>query len=159
MEPSPDNKKQRQALLFLCRFLTLRLLHKIMLVLLSVTGLVLSLLDRTQFAPYGIAVLCLLLPSFICGASSDTGNRDSDAPLSGLYDRYHCSPSAFFSYHITFLLCSLLLLFWHFLQHTPLLVLGASLPLIYLAINLGLYPVMSLFLFWYCHRRLMDGGL
>ncbi len=158
MEPSQDSKKQRQALLFLCRFLALRLLHKVMLVLLSVTGLILSLLDRTQFAPYGIAILCLLLPSFICGSSSGTEKKGGDAPLSDLYDQYHCSPVAFFSYRITFLLCSFLLLFWHFLPNTPLL-LRASLPLIYLAINLGFYPVTSLFLFWYCHRRLMDGGL
>jgi len=159
MEPSQDNKKHRQALLLLCRFLTLRLLHKIMLVLLSATGLVLSLLDRTQFAPYGIAVICLLLPSFLCGASSHTEKKDGDAPLSDLYHRYRCSPVAFSSYRITFLLCSLLLLFWHFLQNTPLLLLGASLPLIYLAINLALYPLVSRLLFWYCHRRLMDGNL
>lgn len=75
MEPSQDSKKHRQALLFLCRFLALRLLHKVMLVLLSVTGLVLSFLDRTQFAPYGIAILCLLLPSFICGSSSGSEKR------------------------------------------------------------------------------------
>lgn len=159
MEPSQNNKKQRQALFLLCRFLTLRLLHKIMLVLLFSTGLVLSFSDRTQFAPYGIAVICLLLPSFICGASSDTEKKGGDAPLSSLYHRYRCSHAAFFSYHITFLLCSLLLLCWHFLQKTPLLLLGASLPLIYLALNLAFYPLVSYVLFWYCHRRLMDGSL
>lgn len=159
-ESTQNTKEQRQVLLILCRYLSLRLLHRFMLILLSVTGILLSLINRPLFAPYGIAVLCLILPPFISGSyTSDSKKENGDTPLSVLYDRYHYSPIALLSYRVSFLLCSLLLFFWHFLQNPELLLFGISLPLLYLAVNLASYPIASRLLFRYFHHRLMSGSL
>lgn len=159
-ESTQNTKEQRQALLILCRFLSLRLLHRFMLILLSATGILLSLMNRPQFAPYGIAVLCLVLPPFINGSYANGPEKEnSAAPLSVLYGRYRYSPAAFLSYRISFLLCSLLLFFWHFLQKPEFLLSGISLPLLYLAVVLAFYPVAGRLLFLYFHHRLMNGSL
>ncbi|MGN1084405.1 MAG: hypothetical protein ACI4QX_05345 [Lachnospiraceae bacterium] len=163
MEPTEsahNSKKQQQVLLALCRFLSLRLLHGFMLILLFATGCTLSLLNRSQFAPYGIAVVCLILPSFISGSSGNPSKKEnSDMPLATLCNRYHYSPVFVFSYRVSFLLCSLLLFFWHLIQNPVLSLWGISLPLLYLAVNLALYPILSRCLFWHFHRRLMSGRL
>lgn len=159
-ESTQNTKEQRQALLLLCRFLSLRLLHRIMLILLSATGILLSLIARPQFAPYGIAVICLILPPFISGSYTDSSKKESgNTPLSVLYDRYRYSPIALLSYRVSFLLCSLLLFLWYFLQNSGLLLCGIPLPLLYFAFNLAFYPIASRLLFRYFHHRLMNGSL
>lgn len=159
-EHTEQSKNQKQTLFSLCRFLSLRLMYRSMLILLFVTGIVLSLIHRAQFAPYGIAVVYLLLPSFI-NFSADTSAKkeNNDTPLSILCNKYHYSPSALFSYRISYFLCSLLLFIWHLIQ-TPVLYLGGlSLPLFYLILNLALFPIISRILFWNLHHRLMEGRL
>lgn len=159
-ESTQNTKEQRQALLLLCRFLSLRLLHRFMLILLSATGILLSLLARPQFAPYGIAVICLILPPFISGSYTNGSKKENGStPLSVLYDRYHYSPIAFLSYRVSFLLCSLLLFCWSFLQNSELLLFSIPLPLLYLAVNFAFYPIASQLLFRYFHHRLMNGSL
>ncbi len=152
--------QQRRTLLLLCRFLGLGILYRFMPVLLSVTGIFLTLTHRTQFAPYGISLLCLLIPSFLNNSpDKQTKKENSDTSLSVLYKRYHYSPSAFSGYRITILLCEILLIFWHILQNPVLTVCGFSLPLLYLAVCLALYPVLSHILFRHFHRKLMNGSL
>ncbi len=151
---------QRQRLLVLCRFLSARICYRFMPVLLAGTGLVLSLLGQSQFAPYGIALVCLILPSFLTGSSSETTKKEnSDIPLSGLYRRYHFSPSVFTAYRISLLLCILLLLAWHMIQSVPVTVFGISIALLYLATTFALYPLLSHILFAVFHHRLMHGRL
>lgn len=151
---------EKQQLLLLCRFLALRLSYRFMLLLLSVTGVVLTLLRQTQFAPYGIALICLLLPSFLSDPiQSRTKKENSDLPLSVLFRRYHYSPSTFTGYRITLSLCMLLLLVWHKVRTTPLILFGASLPLLYLALCLALSTLLSRVLFFFFHHRLMNGTL
>ena len=152
--------KQRQRLFSLCRFLSVRICYRIMLLLLSVTGLFYTLLGQSLFAPYGIALVCLILPAFLSGSSyEDAKKENSDAPLSGLYRRYHYSPAFFTAYRIALILCALLLLVWHKVQSPPITLCGASLPLLYLVISLALYPILSRILCFIFHRRLMNGLL
>ena len=149
---------QRQSLLILCRFLAMRISYRIMIILLSATGLFLSLRQTTLFAPYGIALVCLILPAFL-GDSVPKKKENSDTPFSALYKRYHYSPVTFVTNRITLLLCMLLLLAWHMLQHSPITLFGMSLPLFYLALCLILCPVLSRILFFIFHRRLMNGTM
>lgn len=153
---APD---QRQCLQALCRFLSARICYRFMLILLSGTGLFFTLCGSSQFAPYGIALVCLILPAFLTGSSSETTTKkeNSNVPLSGLYRRYHYSPSSFNTYRISLLLGMLLLFIWHLVQPTPITVFGVSVALLYLALNLALYPVLSRILFLIFHRRLMNG--
>jgi len=150
---------QRQILLSLCRLISLRLLHKGTILLLFATGALLSLLGKSQFAPYGIALIYLLLPTFIGNSTQETAKKENSAPLAYLCGKYHYSPSAFFSYRISFLLCSALLFCWHISLRTPLQLGRISLPLFYLAIHLALYPILSRLFFLLLHRKLMDGEL
>ena len=64
-EQNDTASKQRRQLLTLCRFLGIRITYRLMLLLLCGTGLLLTAFGRTQFAPFGIALVCLLLPSFL----------------------------------------------------------------------------------------------
>lgn len=156
-----DAAFQNRRLLFnLCRFLALRISYRFMLFLLTVTGLFLTVLSRTLFAPYGIALLCLLLPVFLSDSvKAQKETENSDTPLSVLYKRYHYSPVMLTTYRITLLLCMLLLFVWHKVQTLPILLFGISLPLLYLAFALALTPVLSRLLFFFFHRRLMNGSL
>lgn len=151
---------ERQSLHILCRFLALRTACRFFPVLLSVTGLLLTVFGNSQFAPYGIALIYLILPTFLSGSVKQPKQKENrDIPLSALYKRYHYSPVLTTSYHITLTLCMLLLLVWHKVQHTPLTLLGISVPLIYLALCLAFVPVLSRILFFRFHRRLMNGIL
>lgn len=153
-------KAERRALLTLCRFLASRLSYRFTLLLLTACGIFLTLMGKTYFAPYGIALIGLLLPSFLGGASTDsTKKENTDAPLSFLYQRHHYSPSMHFCYRCSFLLCALLLLFWHLLQHPTLSFCGLSLPLLCLVLSLAAPVLLNHLLFLYFHRRLMDGAL
>jgi hypothetical protein len=155
-----SHSEQRQALFALCRFLSARITYRSMLVLLSVTGLLFTVLGQTQFAPYGIALLCLLLPSFLNDSvKANKKQENREFPLSALYKRYHYSPVAFTTYRITLLLCMLLLLIWHSTQIASSRFLGMSVPLVLLALFLALYPVLSRILLFVFHRRLMNGTL
>ena len=149
---------QRRQLFALCRFLSARLSYRFMLVLMTATGVLLTLLGRTQFAPYGIALLCLILPSFLQGSVKvSTQKENSDTLMTVLYKRYHYSPVLFTTYRITLLLCMLLLFVWYRVQQTPLTLFGISVPLLFLALCLALYPILSRLLFLLFHRRLMNG--
>lgn len=153
---------QRQSLLTLCRFVVTRLMYRLMLLLLSVTGLFLTLSHRTQFAPYGIVLLCLLLPAFLNDSLTSRLNpkkENNDTPLHSLYRRYHYSPIVFTEYRISLLLCMLLLLIWHKVQSPALTLFGASLPLLYIVLCLALYSILSRGLFLILHHRLMNGKL
>lgn len=151
---------QRQQLFTLCRFLSVRISYRFMLLLLSSTGIFLTALRRTQFAPYGIALVCLLLPSFLSDSiKAKKEKENSDIPLSALYKRYHYSPVMFTSYRITGTLCMLLLFVWHTLQTPPLTLFGISVPLLYLVLSLALSPILSRVLFFVLHRRLMSGTM
>ncbi len=159
-ENTPTANEQRKRLLALCRFLSAQLCYRFMLVLLTVTGLFLTLLGQSQFAPYGIALVCLLLPTFLTGSSQEnTKKENSEVPLSGLYRRYHYSPSFFNAYRISLLLGMLLLFAWHQIQSVPVTLFGISVALLYLAVNLALYPVLGRILYVILHRRLMNGRL
>lgn len=156
----PSGKAERRALLTLCRFLAFRLSYRFTLLLLTACGIFLSLMGKTYFAPYGIALIGLLLPSFLGGVSTDsTKKENTDVPLSFLYQRHHYSPSMHFCYRCSLLLCALLLLFWHLLQHPALSLCGLSLPLLCLVLSLAAPILLSRLLFLYFHRRLMDGVL
>lgn len=156
----PDILSQKQALRILCRFLSLRYSYYTLLILLSGTGVILTLTGHTFFAPYGIALLCLLLPSFLNGSVKEqTKKENRDLPLSSLFRRYHYSPVSFSTYRITLLLGMLLLFVWHVIQTPVLTLCGISLPLLYLAFFLALYPVLSYICFFVFHRRLMSGTL
>lgn len=150
--------EQRHRLSVLCRFLSARFCYRFMLLLLSATGLHLSLSHNAQFAPYGIALVCLILPIFLTGSSRETEKKEnSDLPLSVLYRRYHYSPSDFTAYRITLMLCMLLLLIWHMVQSAPVSLWGVSVALLYLSLALALYPLLSRILYLIFHRRLMNG--
>lgn len=151
---------QRQQLLTLCRFLSVRISYRFLLLLLSCSGILLTLLKRAQFAPYGIALVGLLLPTFLSDSIKQAKEQEnSDAPLSALYKRHHYSPVMYTSYRITLTLCMLLLFVWHKVQATPFTLFGISVPLLYLALVLVLSPVLSRILFLVFHRRLMSGIL
>ena len=154
-DSTPNN---RQSLLLLCRFLSVRLTYRIMLVLFVSTGIILAITDRTLFAPFGMALLSLLLPSYINGSVTQTTKKEnSNTPLFSLFQRYHYSPIAFSSYRITVTLGLFLLFLWHIVQAEPILLFGISLPLLLLALCLALSPVLSGVLFFCFHRRLMSG--
>lgn len=151
---------QRDRLFTLCRFLGIRLSYRIMLLLLAGTGLLLTVLGRSHFAPYGIALICLLLPIFISDTEKGPKEKEnSDLALSALYKRYHYSPVMYASYRITYLLCMLLVFIWHLTQAAPLTLFGVSVPLLYLAFGLALSAVLGRILFFLFHRRLMNGIL
>lgn len=157
-EVNDSSSAQRRQLFTLCRFLSVRLSYYFMLLLLSGTGLILTVLRRTLFAPYGIALICLLLPSFLSDAVKKQKEQESrNLPLSALCKRYHYSPVMYSSYRITLTLCVLLLLMWHAVQTTPFTLLGISVPLLYLALGLLLPVILSRLLFLLFHRRLMNG--
>ena len=159
-EQNDTASAQRDRLFTLCRFLGIRLSYRIMLLLLSGTGLLLTVLGKSQFAPYGIALICLLLPIFLSGAEKEPKEKEnSDLALSALFKRYHYSPVMYVSYRITYILCMLLLLIWHLTQATPLTLFGVSVPLLYLALGLALSVVLGRVLFFLFHRRLMNGIL
>ncbi|MBR6537212.1 MAG: hypothetical protein IKT67_08425 [Lachnospiraceae bacterium] len=159
-EQNDTASAQRDRLFTLCRFLGIRLSYRIMLLLLSGTGLLLTVLEKSQFAPYGIALICLLLPVFLSGAEKEPKEKEnSDLALSALFKRYHYSPVMYVSYRITYILCMLLLLIWHLTQATPLTLFGVSVPLLYLALGLALSVVLGRVLFFLFHRRLMNGIL
>ena len=143
----------------LCRFLSARLCYRFSLLLLFGTGIVLSLCQRSQFAPYGIALLCLILPLYFNSAAEQTKKENSDSALSVLYKRYHYSPVSFLNYRRMQSLCILLLIVWHSLQ-SPSITLGyLSLPLLYAAVLLAGYPILSRILTFIFHRRLMSGTM
>lgn len=155
-----DHKDNKRQLLLLCRFLGVTATCRLMLFLLSGTGILLVLLNKTQFAPFGIAVFCLVLPSFLNGSSaSETKKENSDRPLSFLFRQYHYSLSNYTAYRITLFICMLLLLIWHKTLTTPILFFGVSLPLLFLALCLALSTILSRILFFCFHHRLMNGTL
>lgn len=152
-----ESVSDRQSLLLLCRFLTARFSYRLFILLHTVTGLLFSVTGQSRFAPYGIALVCLLLPSFL-NLSDTTSKKENNATaLSILYQRYHYSPVAFSGYRISLLSGMFLLLAWHMLQKTVLSLFGVSLPLLYLVLFLALYPLLSRVLFFFFHRRLMNG--
>lgn len=156
----PKTLSQKQALRIFCRFLSLRYSYYTLLILMSGTGIVLSLTGRTFFAPYGIALVCLLLPSFLNGSANEhTKKENRDLPFSSLFRRYHYSPVLFSSYRISLLLGMFLLFVWHIIQAPALTLCGISLPLLYLAFFLALSPVLAYIIFLVFHQRLMDGTL
>ncbi len=150
----------RQLLLTLCRFLAARLVYRFMLLLLSGTGILFSVLGRTQFAPYGICVVCLLLPSFLQDSlEKRTKQENNDSPLLYLYKRYRYSPVLFSCYRISLTLCAVLLLIWYLLQPGILKLFGLSVPLLCTVLCLALYPLVSRGLFLWFHHRMMNGIL
>lgn len=150
--------EQRRRLLALCRFLSARFCYRFMVILLSVTGIVLTIYGQSQFAPYGIALVCLILPAFLSGSSAETIKKEnSDIPLSVLYRRYRYSPSVYNSYRISMILGMLLLFIWHQIQAVPVTLCGISVALLYLTVNLALYPVLGRILYVLFHFRLMSG--
>ena len=152
--------EQRLSLLTLCRFLAVRLIYRFMLLSLSATGLILTLTHRTQFAPYGIVLLCLILPSFLSDfLNSCIKKENTEPPLSILYRRYHYSPIKVTEYRITLSLCIVLLLIWHKVQAPKLILSGISVPLLYAVLFLALYPILSRGLFLCFHYQLMRGKL
>jgi hypothetical protein len=158
IENTPSASEQCQRLHALCRFLSARICYRFMIILLASTGLLFTVCGRSQFAPYGIALVCLILPAFLTGSSSETKRKEnSEFPLSGLYRRYHYSPSVFNAYRISLLVGMLLLLAWHQVQSVPVALGGISVALLYLAVNLALYPVLSRILYVIFHYRLMNG--
>ena len=151
---------QKQALRSLCRFLSVQFSYRLMLLLLLVTGIVFSVTGSTYFAPYGIGLLCLILPSFLNDTvQKHTKKENSDLPLPSLYERYHYSPITYSCYRITVYLGMLLLLIWHKIQAPTFTLFGLSLPLLYLALFLALGPVLGYVLYLIFHRRLMNGTL
>lgn len=159
-ESNDTASAQRRQLLTLCRFLGMRITYRLMLLLLSCTGVLLTLLGRTQFAPYGIALVCLLLPSFLSDAGKDQKEKENnDILLSALYKRYRYSPVMYTSYRITVTLCMLLLFVWHRVQVTPVKLFGISVPLLFVALCLGLSALLGRILYLIFHRRLMSGAL
>ena len=76
--------QQKQMLLALCRFLTLRSLRTIGVSVLFGIGFLLSLTGHSQFAPYGIAMLYLLLPVFLEGNAPTQKKENKDTVLSSL---------------------------------------------------------------------------
>lgn len=150
---------QRQSLFTLCRFLSARFCYRFMIILSAAVGVLLTLCGQSLFAPYGISLVCLILPSFLSGSSAnDAKKENNDNPLSVLYKRYHYSLSSFHAYRISLLLGMVLQLAWYITQKTPLTLWGVSVPLLFLAVNLFLYPILSRILFLILHRRLMNGG-
>ncbi len=158
-ENSLSAQSADRSLSTLCRFLAARLCYRFALLLLFGTGIVLSLCQKSQFAPYGIALLCLLLPLYINSSSEQTKKENSDSALSVMYKRYHYSPVAFLSYRRMQSLCVLLLIVWHSLQTPEVTVFRISLPLLYAAILLAGYPILSRVLTFIFHRRLMNGTM
>ena len=151
---------QKQALRTLCRFLSVRFSYRFLLLLLFVTGTALTVTGTTLFAPYGISLLCLLLPSFLNDTvEAHTKKENSDIPLPSLYKRYHYSPITYSCYRITIYLGMLLLLVWHKIQPPALTLWGLSLPLLYLALFLALIPVLGYVLYLRFHYKLMNGTL
>lgn len=155
-----SSAKKRQSLRILCRFLALRITYYTMLVLLAVTGVLLTARKLSQFAPYGIAFFCLLLPSFLNDSLEKKAKKEnSDFPLSFLYKRYHYSPVSYLAYRICLTAGILLLFAWHLVQAVPVTVFGVSVPLLYLSLCLLLPLVLSRILFLLFHHRLMNGTL
>lgn len=152
--------RQRQTLLVLCRFLSACFCYRFILVLLAVTGLCFTLCGHSQFAPYGTALVCLILPAFLSGSpQKNTKKENNDSPLSALYRRYHYSPSVFTAYRISLLLCTLLLFVWHMVQSDPVTLFGISVALLYAIVILALYPILSRIFYLLFHHRLMTGRL
>lgn len=154
---TPSSVSGRQSLFLLCRFLSARFSYRFLLILLSATSVILSVTGYTQFAPYGISLLCLLLPSFLNPSETKQKKENNDTALSVLYQRYHYSPTAFSGYRITLAIGMLLLLVWHKVQNPVVSVFGMSLPLLYLVLCLAMYPLVSRILLFRFHRRLMNG--
>lgn len=152
--------QQKQMLLALCRFLTLRTIRTIGVSVLFGIGLLLSLTGHSQFAPYGIAMLYLLLPVFLEGNAPAQKKENKDTVLSSLCTKYHYSLFSALYYRISYLLCAFLLLAWHLLSPMPLsFALELPLPLLLLASLLAAYPVASRILYLRLHKKLMDGEL
>lgn len=159
-EQNDTASKQRRQLLTLCRFLGIRITYRLMLLLLCGTGLLLTAFGRTQFAPFGIALVCLLLPSFLGDAVEKQKEKENDdILLPELYKRYRYSPSMYTSYRITVTLGMLLLFVWHVVQVTPFTLFGFSVPLLYTALCLALSALLGRILYLFFHRRLMGGTL
>lgn len=159
-ETNDTASTQRRQLLSLCRFLAMRITYRLMLLLLSATGLLLTIFGRTQFAPYGIALVCLLLPSFLSDPEKQQKEKENDdILLPALYKRYLYSPVMYTSYRITVTLCMLLLFVWHAVQVTPFTLFGISVPLLYVALCLALSVLLGRILYLFFHRRLMSGTL
>lgn len=151
---------QKQALRILCRFLSVRFSYRFLLLLLFATGIILTATGNTLFAPYGISLLCLILPSFLNDTvEARTKKENSDFPLSSLYKRYHYSPITYSCYRISLYLGMLLLPVWHKIQSPELSLFGISLPLLYLALFLALVPVLGYGLYFFFHHKLMNGTL
>lgn len=152
--------QKRQSLLTLCRFLAVRFVYRTMLILPAVSGIFLAFTGRTQFAPFGIAFFCLLLPLFLNDTVANSAKKENnESPLPSLYKRYRYSSVLFLSYRITLTLEMLLLLIWHKVQAEPVLLFGYSLPLLFIALCLALCPILGRVLFFRFHRRLMNGSL
>jgi len=156
---TPATYEQRQRLLALCRFLSVCFCYRFTLVLLAVTGLCFTLCGHSQFAPYGTALVCLILPVFLSGSQKNTKKENNDSPLSVLYRRYRYSPSVFSAYRISLLLCTLLLFVWHMVQPDPVTLFGISVALLYAVVTLALYPILSRVFYLLFHHRLMTGRL
>ena len=155
-----SSSDKRQSLLTLCRFISIRITYRVMLTVVFLAGVIMAVSGRSLFAPFGIALLCLLLPSYINGAATKpTKKENSDTPLHSLYKRYRYSPIAFSSYRTALTLGLFLLFLWHVIQSEPILLFGISLPLLILALCLALSPVLSGVLFFCFHHRLMSGLL
>lgn len=158
-EKTLSGQTTERTLSVLCRFLAARFFYRFSLLLLFGTGIVLSLSHRSQFAPYGIPLMCLLLPLYLNSASEQTKKENSDSALSVLYKRYHYSPVSFSTYRRMHSLCILLLFVWNCLQAPIIAPLPISLPLLYAAILLAGYPILSRILTFVFHRRLMNGTM
>ena len=159
-QSSQSSCNERQILFTLCRFLSARFLYRFMLLLLSGIGILLSILGRTQFAPYGICVVCLLLPSFLHDSLEKKQKKEnSDSPLFYLYKQYRYSPVLFAEYRISLTICAVMLFIWYLLQPSALRLLGLSVPLLCTLLCLALYPLVSRILFFRLHHRMMNGIL
>lgn len=151
---------QKLQLLSLCRFLSLRVFHTVFVILLFSCGMILSLINCHTFAPYGIAAVYLLLPSFIGNSfSSNTKKENNDTPLCILCSKYHYSPISLFSYRTSHFLCSLLLFCWHITQGKYYFTNRFSLPLLLFLLNLSGHIIVSRILYRHFHHKLMLGEL
>lgn len=154
-----QRRKKRQELLVICRFLSLRTTHFLLAALLFLCGLLFSLEKDPQFPPYSIALFTIMVPFVLDAAIPEKEKKNSSSGLSVLADRCCYSPASAFHHRIAYYSCCVLLLLWHMLQKTPLEFCGISIPLLFLAIALAVYPVLSYLFYLLFHFRLMSGDL
>lgn len=154
-----EKRTLRLELISICRFLSLRLTLYMLDLFLFVSGLLFSLNKDPQFTPYSIALITALIPFFLDAKIPEKEKKNSSSDLSVLSDRCCYSPISAFHHRIAYYSCCVLLLIWHLLQKIPIEFCGISLPLLFLALGLAVYPICTYILYLFFHHRLMSGDL